>query len=288
MADIKKRIVLRKQVLNETIALSAISLKPGEQTRAILCPSCSGGGTNEKSFSLRKEEDRILYRCWRSSCDVKGIIGHNGSLIEEHSAQEPIRDKPLRKYEKPLVQITKNGLDLFQEKFGMTNEDLLEGNVLWNKEEDRYVFPVWSPHYSRRGLTIRTFNEGTIHPKWDAYPLFQQIPWLGWFVRSKITWAGKPVVVVEDPISALKISRQFKVAFLNGTNLDLEKLLEIGKVAGQAGVIIALDKDATEKSIKLLRQYAFFIGNSGTCAHLEVDAKYMSDHEILAAFTRAK
>lgn len=274
----------KRKNLQETLAIAAGGLQVGEQTRKITCPSCEGGVTREKSFSLRKDPARILFNCWRASCGFKGIIDYNGAFIEDGREEMSRALKPARIFMGALSPFGVAGINLFDSKFSMTVQDLTEGGVQFAREEDRYAFPVLSPHHGKRGLTLRDFNtRPTTYPKWDAFPSYANHTWLGWYIRTVLMEGS--VVVVEDPISALKVSRHFKACFLNGTNLDFEKLLEIDKVASGKGIILALDKDATSKAIELLRSYQFFIGSTATCIHLEKDAKYMSSEEIKEAFS---
>ena len=289
-SDMQERLYRKRKTLHEVISMSATGLFVGEQTRDILCPVCFGGGTKEKSFSIRREEGRILYKCWRASCGIKGVLNSLGSLVTDHHPTDLKEVFTGRRYSSMLGPLTLEGQKLFHDKFGLTLDDLHEARVSYAPQEDRYAFPVNSPSYQARGYIVRSFhNNKTKWPKWDA---FQNLsggvgnPWQGWYIRIKppYDFSHRKVVVVEDPISALKISRHFRSCFLNGTNLDLEKLLEIHKVAGNYGMVFALDKDATAKAIDLVRQYQFFVGNQATCVHLEKDAKYMSDDEIVAAF----
>jgi hypothetical protein len=269
--------------LHETLAIVASGLQTGEQTRRILCPACGGGHTAEKSFALRKEQDCIKYKCWRASCGVKGIIDYFGSFLEEPQAPPPPADFKGRHFLGSLSEIPLAGRSMFKQRFGLEDNDLEFAGVRWAPESDRYSFPVENPRGVNKGLTLRTFHEHSIHPKWEAFPNYKDVCWQGWYVRS---WTRKmPVVVVEDALSALKVSRQYRAAFLNGTDINLDKMSEMIGEAGDAGVIIALDKDASEKAINLLQKYSFFLGGMATCVQLEVDLKFFSDSQIKNLFS---
>lgn len=282
--DIRERISRKRSTLQQTIAMSAAALTPGDRTRDILCPNCFGGNSKEKSFAIQKEKGKILYKCWRATCNIKGVIDDNGSLVEHHHPSELKETHPGRRYQGVLGPIPTKGNQLFWDKYRLIAEDLREAGVTYCASEERYAFPVNNPVYQSRGLTLRSFDNAKAL-KWDHYQNFSAPgnPWMGWYIRPNPTGSRK-VVVVEDAISALKISRQFKSCFLNGTNLSLEKLLEISKVAGDNGIIFALDKDATSKAIELARSYAFFVGDKVSCALLPQDAKYLTDTQIRELF----
>lgn len=277
-----------KAYINETISYASLHLQDGQQTRELLCPECGGGHSKERSFAIRKEGGTISYRCWRASCGLYGRAFNNAGILQEYSLPRIEEKQKLfgRPYQGAIRPVNADGEQYFEEQFGLAPADLAEGDIRYNPETNRYIFPVHSPRYEVRGYSLRTFDKNVTHyPKWDHYPNKEDINWLGWHIRPYVMHEAGPIVVVEDPISSLKVSRQFVCTYLNGTSLNYEKLAEILKVGRIKGICIALDKDATSKAIDMLSQWSFYLGGGAARAvPVEQDLKYVSDAEISKLF----
>lgn len=273
-----------KENLLETISLTAGALQEGEQTRELLCPSCFGGSSSERSFAIRITEGRVHYRCFRASCGFGGKFDKSIGLLEDNPKILPAQVKTYsRMFNESIIPVGNIGAALFESKFGLDLMDLDDCEVRYAPDSDRYAFVVHSPLWKPRGWSIRCFNETDISAgvwhKWSAYPISDDICWMGWYTRAGIE-QDKPVVLVEDAISAIKVSRQFICGYLNGTSLDYDKLAEVIHVGRKRGVVIALDKDATAKAIDLLSRWGFYLGANAITRALEKDLKYSTNQEI--------
>jgi hypothetical protein len=277
----------QKQHLRETISLLAAGLKSGQQTRDVLCPQCNGGNSQEKSFSIRRESlIKIWYKCWRASCRLRGVIDSVGGFVadspwEQEADKRPDVEIQGRRYEGMLGPLTEDHKKFLAGKYGLDEKDLDEGEVRL-ADSGRFAFHVHSPSYAVRGLTLRTFETNSKFPKWDHYPVRNDLLWAGWYIRPEITHTFRPIVVVEDPISALKVSRHYLSCYLMGTDISPDKLSEILRIGRDRSVVIALDKDATAKASELLKKWSFFLGQNTRCVQLEKDLKYATNSEIRA------
>lgn len=52
----------------DKLELVGADLADGETTRQVLCPSCNGGRTKERSFLLRRFNNKLSGNCYRASC----------------------------------------------------------------------------------------------------------------------------------------------------------------------------------------------------------------------------
>lgn len=279
---------LFKGNFDETVSIAGSCLQEGEQTRDLLCPNCSGGLGKEKSFSIRKEKGDIKFRCWRASCGIRGFLPFNGSIFQDSRSIPELESKDhvyARHFQGSLTRLNEEGYAFFKEKFDLEEADLAQGEVRYVPDSNRYSFPVYGPEYMMRGTSLRTFEDNTNFPKWDHYPVRRDINWIGWHIRPCNTHNQQRLAVVEDPISSLKVSRHFMCTYLNGTSMNMDKMLEIMRVGRQRGVTIALDKDATAKAIDILREWRFFLGAQAICVPIDKDLKYASDKEIKEIFT---
>jgi hypothetical protein len=273
---------LKDKHFKDFMSMVALGMQDGEQSQRLTCPVCLGGSGTEKSFTIRKEPGRLIYRCWRAGCDVKGAVEVTGASLVQAPAPLPKKEGIARPWTRRSTDLTNEGMRYFDRQFGLIADDLDDAQLQYCPEEDRYIFPVFAYAYRLRGHTVRTFNKGTRYPKWDHFPMVKTEPWMGWYARPWVSGTNEtPIVVVEDPISALKVSRQFVCAYLCGTGLDFGKFMEISKRAtSKRSIAFALDKDATEKAIKILQQFRLFHSGQVVSRILEKDLKYSSDSEI--------
>lgn len=99
--------------------------------------------------------------------------------------------------------------------------------------------------------------------------------WLGWFTSPN---SAEPVVLVEDVLSALKVSRQFVSVSLMGSHVSLDAMMEVCKYSDQ--IVLCLDRDATKNAFDLKKRFMFI------CPQLRVvplpgkDLKYIPDRDI--------
>jgi hypothetical protein len=213
---------------------------------------------------------------------------NNAGILQEYRAKEPIKDRARgRKFVGEYRPINSDGYEFFYNEFGLSEYDLDSADVYYVPESNRYAFPVNSPWYVERGVSLRTFEKDSGFPKWDHYPHVTGEIWMGWYIQPNCANEAGPVVIVEDPISALKVSTQFICGYLNGTELNYDKLSEILKVGRKKGVRFALDKDATHKAINILKEWAFYLGAEDvTAVPLEQDLKYSAPRDIRDLFLK--
>jgi hypothetical protein len=117
-------------------------------------------------------------------------------------------------------------------------------------------------------------------PKSRSYREKDQ-PWLNRLISSfrKIT------VVVEDIWSQLKVDQELadlgaSSCSLMGSHMSSEQALDISSLSGNTTTVICLDKDATDKALKLQKKYAFLFHNL-VVVPIQKDLKYLNRKELL-------
>lgn len=247
------------------------------------CPWCGGGESNEHAFAVtRVSEAEAKYCCHRASCGRRGrlaVWGFRLLQVSDSSTEERKSFTP-RLYTDQTRELGDEWaaelLDLYEIRreeahWSGWRTELVSGNL---------VCPVRSPLGVGRGIEVRRSKVQIPHvasPKTESYRVLDE-PWMGWYRRTETG----PVILVEDAISALKISRHFQVACLHGSHLTLEMLLEILEITGVSQeIVIALDRDATSKAIKFAAEWRFLAPNFRSVP-LSKDLKYSTDKEILA------
>lgn len=237
-------------------------------TSHTMCPTCGGGETRELSLTVYYQEPGIAkVSCWRNSCGWYSLIVGSGVKYEGSKMAK------VRRFEKPTVALLEEDNHFLSETYGLRPSVMrLRG---WKRVQHKpleLVMPVLGTYGEVRGTTTRTFDT----PKWcDSY---KQCPTEKWFDVWD-TAKGKYTVLVEDQLSACKLyGMGYSAIALLGTNLSSDKCQEIRKVLLSRKAVLALDADATDKSLKLASRYAHIMPIVPML--LEEDIKAMPEDEI--------
>jgi hypothetical protein len=229
----------------------------------------------------------VVFLCHRASCNKTGKVDGNVTCHSDWNRPGPVEFVP-RVYSGTIEELPDDVTTRLTNKYGISPETC-RFNVRWNSDSKRTVWQIASPLGAVRGYELRDCfavagqdRAKTIHYRHSPDP------WIGYTSPIELglaeSWSGsealaqhKILIVVEDVVSALKISPYTRAASLMGTSLSLEKAGELGKVS--QNIILALDKDATEKARMLIQRYAFLVPNIRLLP-LQKDMKYWSGPEI--------
>ena len=278
----------------------AATIELGVTSREELCPWCGGGESKEPSFAItRTSEAAAKYCCHRASCGRASRLAVWGFRLEpilDDSAQKGKQFTP-RLYTGDTFELGDEWLAELLDRYEIGLPEIRREG--WREEigSGNLVVPVRSPLGVVRGIEVRRSKVQIPHvagPKTKSYRFLDE-PWLGWFRTlntgpdSQGESTGRnsgPVVLVEDVISALKVSRHFQCASLMGSHITLEMLLEVLEITGvNQEIILALDRDATSKALKFVVEWRFLAPNF-RCVPLSKDLKYSTDKEIKAILHR--
>lgn len=264
----------------------ASDLAPGEQRAGLRCIFCGGGSSKEHSLSLSRISDsEALYCCHRASCGKSGRVACWGFRLEPSEGSTNTADR--RKQASPVyngtVHNVASGWNAFLlQRYGLREEETTRAG--WGQDLDTggLVIPIFDRRAVRIGTELRKsyLSNVSVGPKTKLY-FNETSNRPGWY---RTITPGGPVVLVEDAISALKVSRHFSTVALFGTHLNHERLSDILE-EGCRDIIIALDKDATEKAFNYQRKFGIY-GNFKV-AILENDLKYEDDDRINEIITKA-
>lgn len=229
----------------QTIALLGDGLAVEEQTYET-CPECG----RDRKLSMRRTPEGLLYYCLRATCGIRGFVG-NVPGIELRAGRKgmPRRAKP---FEGRLLPLTPAQNTWFWYRFELAPRALDSFGVRYAPDKGAYSFEVQDARGYGRGTLLRYYDGSK--PKTVAYPDEPEKPWQAWYVR-RLPMKGRPVLVVEDQVSAMKAASNGTNALaLLGTNLSTAGALEIAETH-PSEVIIALDYDATDQAFKIASAY---------------------------------
>lgn len=258
----------------------AVKLDKDEQVGGLVCPSCQGGERGDKSFSLRRDVTRTYYKCHRASCGIQGSVNMAGIVSEAPPKKKHISTD----FTDKLEAIPNSVKQLLLDRYGLKDLDTfgLRWAPLWDKGKGRVAIPLWDRWRNRSGWAFRSL-EKDVKPKSIIMMSSSENPCLTWYLckkeRSNHAYdLNKPILVVEDPFSAMRASYFVHAVALLGTNMSDVKIADIKK-AKPSECVIALDEDATQKAA-LLCQKLSGIFDSVSMRHLKKDLKDCTDEEI--------
>jgi len=237
----------------------------GDRVR-MSCPICGGVNT----LTISKIDGKLLWNCYKASCDTKGVQEYSRSKNEIKSFLQ-------KNYHS--VNYYQNFVIPTQFTFFSTNsrviyylkknncmpavEDKLV-QVMYDPQQDRVVFMVKSDGvtYDAIGRSLKK----DIKPKWYRYGK-----------SNKLFTCGKndTAILVEDAASACAVSHVATGVALMGTHMKDADLTFLKKFKE---VKICLDPDATRKALDMQKYLAYIVN----CNILRIndDLKYYNAEEI--------
>jgi hypothetical protein len=243
--------------------IQGIHLKDGER-KTLNCPFCNG----RKKFSIGKLDGKIMWNCYKASCNTKGIYSGPRSSEEIRAYLNSTQPKSFHSKVNSLPQITssvEHHLPALQYLVDVNAYDAYkEGLVFvrYDPREDRVVFY----NRSQTGAVGRSLANKT--PKWFTYG---ELPY------GITVGKGSTVVLVEDVASACSVSRikGYTGLALLGTTLTYPIKKTLSKYPR---VVIILDNDAKIKALSMIKR----IGRGATMRITTKDPKWLEQDELQA------
>lgn len=253
------------------------------RTTSCVCPFCHGGRNDDRSFSITREGMNLLYMCHRATCARKGRV-FLGALPENNSHATPASFTP-RIFDTPTRILTEEEAGILWDRYRLGYPDINRyGLRATISDTPRLVVPVRSISGAIRGYETRWLVPQGGQGKGAKTLHYRHIdePWMGWFFNPGVFRGAPPkktVVLVEDVLSAIKVSRQFVCVSLMGSHLSDAHVTELAKMCRGFEIVLALDRDAADKAVKFVKRYNVILPEL-VAIFIEKDMKYMNDDEI--------
>lgn len=249
-------------------------LQDGETRSGQVCPACNGGSSKEKSFSVSRSGGVLLYNCFRATCNFGGAIGstkvssRSGSISERDRNQAYIGTAPLNP----------DDVKFLAEKFGLTGDAIELAGIKRTSSttgiySGRICFPIYGPDLRQRGACYRSYSGAT--PKSLTQLNDSGAIAMSWYVRKR---KSKALVIVEDQVSAIKLSSFYDSVALLSTNLSEAKVKEIADKK-YPRVYLCLDNDATNVAVNLMIKLRYKLPSLQMIG-LDKDIKNMNKEEF--------
>ena len=247
--------------------LEPIELRENE-TKRIDCPFCGGS----KTFSITRTDGKRLWGCFRASCGVKGIksVGYSTNAIKAKlggdkmtSIGQKSRDLP-KVLSAPgshpaVIQYLKDNHCYEAHERGLVH-------IRYAPAVNRVLFSLPNDKFAAVGRAL-----GPDKPKWLEYGIMD---------KPSIVGNGTIAVIVEDIASACSVSR---LPFCSGCALLGTSLppVTVHQLAQYEEVVVALDPDASRKSVDLASQLESRVKTR--VRYLSEDLKYLNEEQLKAA-----
>jgi hypothetical protein len=270
-------------VPNYKIQLSYLNseLGVGETTRDAQCPFCL---KQNGDFAVTKVENGLLYKCFRVACDSKGFIPSN--LGEWNNRKFTPVSSIVRKseeypFESHIINLGEKQILYLQDKFNLTNEEIILNKIKWCNKTERIIYPILSQSGDTKGYVSRFYKELS-NKQYDG-------------VKSRTYWINRSnnyynvsfpycnnynvdgiFVLVEDIISSIRVARHVQCVALLSNSIPTNAMkFFLGK-----NIVIVLDNDATVHALKIKQRYSLFF-NSCQVISIDKDPKNMGNEELI-------
>lgn len=241
------------------------------------CPECGG---KSKCMVVPAENGRGYYfKCFRDSCGVNGLTG---GAFDGYDRAKHTEKKLSRRSTFPAIlpgdlqKLSRAQYKYFRTLYHMPPRQvdrLVQG---YDPRGKATIFPIRDPLGAQRGYVRRYFN-GRL-PKAPISPYEETGPLTAWYRPVASVYAA-PLVIVEDQISAARLSADVPTVALLGTRLSLAGEAEVVKWCQThkgCPVIVSLDEDATTTGIALKSELNGLPHVTAYYSPLVVDIKDMS------------
>lgn len=247
--------------------IKSLDMSDGDVIRTD-CPKCGG----KKTFTVTNDGGKVLYNCYKLGCDIKGAVSYamTAEEIWRRLRPEERKQAEAKAFVYPEYFVRPCTEHVQVQKF-LDRWDLHDEGVWYDVKDKRVVFPI-----RKAGVVIDAVGralDGRL-PKWYRYTGSSDM-----YERTFNT-TDSIVVLVEDVISAITVAKVCPIATglaIMGTSLSTahtERIRDFDKV------IIALDPDASAKTLEYKREVEAWTGIKTIAMKLDDDIKYKLDSDM--------
>ena len=162
---------------------------------------------------------------------------------------------------------------LWLKKYGLTNGEISQHCIKWSKSQQQIIFPFYDDEWNVLAWQARNFSINSCKYM-TAGSTDNVLPILGLTTHEE-----KDIILVEDMVSAIKVSRHYRAMPLLGSSASHRKL---GRLCFYTDTVrFWLDADKLNMSIKMSKALSQ-MNIKTSIIHTERDPKEYSDAEILA------
>jgi hypothetical protein len=174
--------------------------------------------------------------------------------------------------EDAVAEIKDPGLTWLK-KYGMYNEEIREHDIMWSEQEQQLIFPIYNDNFFTIAWQARNFipNRKKYHTEGRMDEILH--------IVGLTKHSNPDIILVEDMVSAIKVSRYYRCMPLFGSGCSRDKLVRLRRYTDHVRFWLDSDKLGTAmKMAKTCSQLGFRTG----VIHTQADPKECSNGEIEA------
>lgn len=263
----------------EEIILAHARDAPIGMQSAMECPACrarKGVSADEHIASklyFVREGGIVSYLCFSASCGIKGYIADTASVGMFPSAKQ---FKP-RKFLGKLTLPGKEALEYLR-SYNIRNQQITANRFRWNPEGNYLYKPIFNAFSGQIGEWLKQIGEGD-GPKNLVFKEVD-VPLVDFPVEdTPRPFLTDSLVVVEDPISMLRVSQLTPASALLGTHMSTEVAFMYRGLTDR--LILMLDPDATAKAFTIMQNREHILPIKVAPAPAGYDPKDLNTTDLL-------
>lgn len=233
------------------LKLDSMGLSVGDSTLELDCPRC---GRN-KSFSVYRKDDGLLYNCFKAACGVKGKMPSTGTY-EGKPAPVIVKQKfdPFP-YKGKLEDIPRDVENTIYCKWEIEPQEYQRFGWKYDPHTHRILMPVTNYFRHQLGWVAKKLPKSKYGGKKSIRYMEKDDGLNLHFSNSKLIPANlsDTLVIVEDIISAEKVGLAVHACALLGTSMNNKQAAFIA--THYSRVVFMLDPDATTKALEMSKKY---------------------------------
>jgi len=204
-----------------------------------------------KSLSVKRVTAGLVYICFRATCSSKPGLLASGPVRLRHSTKEFIP----KRYTGDLETLSEEVWERYIRQYDIPYEYVLQQGWKFAPAEQRIYKLLYNYEGYPIGEEVKSVIKG-VKPKTILYRHVDS-PMLHYPLGQP---REGPLILVEDIMSATKISLVSRAAALIGTNITKPMVHQLLR-NGDNNVILMLDPDAVQKAVTLKRRWQHLFGN---------------------------
>jgi len=202
------------------------------------CPACAELGNDTTADNLAVYSDG---HTWCFACGYSRIGNIVRSFIARNTTTIPIKHNVFLPSDSDTDYPRRSINWMLQ--YELDKNDMMKHHILWSESKQRLIFPIFSED-KLLAYWGRYFGEGA-EPKWKGLGAMRDI---FHFIGSP---SYKKVVLCEDIVSAIKLSRFCTALPLFGTHIGVDRWKRLRSILPkESQVILWLDPDMYSHSTK--------------------------------------